>query len=345
MAAVLVLSEVFQNQIIGSRVHITYFFRKPRPGAFSIENLFLNLQKQIPASVSYTNCFLSRHSRGFTSRLLLSLEAFRLQREINHITGDVNFIALLLNKEKTILTIHDIDSLYRKNRLSNFLLSFFWLTMPIARVKRVTVVSQETKNKLVAHLQVNPNKVVVIPNIISQEFKYVAKPFAKAKPVILQIGTKYNKNIERTIEALYQISCKFVVVGQLSEQQALLLEKYNIDYTNRVGVTDEELRLLYAQADIVTFVSLFEGFGLPILEAQATGRPVITSNCSSMPEVAGESALLVNPHNVSSIRQAVLSLIENDQLREELVAKGLENCKRYSNKAVAQQYLNLYKTM
>ncbi|GAB3531536.1 hypothetical protein GCM10027443_13940 [Pontibacter brevis] len=217
--------------------------------------------------------------------------------------------------------------------------------MPIARVKRVTVVSQETKNKLVAHLQVNPNKVVVIPNIISQEFKYVAKPFAKAKPVILQIGTKYNKNIERTIEALYQISCKFVVVGQLSEQQALLLEKYNIDYTNRVGVTDEELRLLYAQADIVTFVSLFEGFGLPILEAQATGRPVITSNCSSMPEVAGESALLVNPHNVSSIRQAVLSLIENDQLREELVAKGLENCKRYSNKAVAQQYLNLYKTM
>lgn len=326
-------------------MHISYFFRKPRPGAYSIENLFLNLQRQYPTSVTYTNHFLSRHSSGFINRLLLCLEAFRLQEGINHITGDVNFTALLLKKGKTILTIHDVESLYRKNRLSNFLLRLFWLKMPIARVKWVTVVSQETKNKLVAHLQVNPNKVVVIPNIISQYFRYVAKPFSKAKPVVLQIGTKYNKNMERTIEALYQISCKFVVVGQLSEQQLLLLENYNIDYTNWVGINDEDLRGLYAQADIVTFVSLFEGFGLPILEAQATGRPVITSNCSSMPEVAGESALLVNPLDVFSIRQAVQDLIENDQLREELIAKGLENCKRYSNKVIAQQYLNLYNTL
>jgi glycosyltransferase involved in cell wall biosynthesis len=324
-------------------MHITYFFRKQRPGAFSIENLFLNIQQEYPEDVKCTNHFLSWPSIGFLNRLFLAWEALKRQGEINHITGDINFIALLLSKRRTILTIHDIESLYRTNRLSNWLLQFFWLLMPLARVKYVTVVSAETKKKLLEHISVSRDKVVVIPNVISPAFEYVPKRFNSEKPVLLQVGTKYNKNLERTIEAIKSINCRFVIVGKLTHDQRQLIEKHDIAYVNHVNITEEQLRQLYVEADIVTFVSLFEGFGMPILEAQATGRPVITSNCSSMPEVAGDGAMFVDPENVDDIRNAVQQLLHNEELRNALVSKGLENRKRFSNKVIAQQYLDLYK--
>nr|WP_262921662.1 glycosyltransferase family 1 protein [Pontibacter ruber] len=307
--------------------------------------MFLNVQKQFPKSVIINNHYLSKPSAGIFNRLLLCFEAYKTQKGINHITGDVNFIAAFLNKNNTILTIHDIESLLRQNTLANILLKYFWLQMPVARVKWITVVSETTKQKLLHHVSIDPEKVVVIPNVISQEFTYVPNNFNKIKPTILQVGTKYNKNLERTIEALNAIPCTLMIVGKLSDEQVKRLKRNNIEYINKIGLTDEQLREAYAESDIVTFVSLFEGFGMPILEANATGRPVVTSSCSSMPEVAGDAALLVNPLDVSEIRSAFLSLIENDVLREKLVVRGLENVKRFSNKAVAQMYLDLYKKM
>jgi glycosyltransferase involved in cell wall biosynthesis len=324
-------------------MHITYFFRKTRLGAFSIENLFLNIQQEFPEDLKYINHFLSRSSSGIFNRMHLAWEAYFKNGEVNHITGDINFIALLLPKSRTILTIHDIESLFRNNPFKNWLLQFFWLRMPVARVKYVTVVSAETKKKLLEHISVSPDKVVVIPNVISPAFTYVPKNFNPKRPILLQVGTKYNKNLERTIEAIAGINCKFVIVGLLTEYQEQLLELHSIDYENYVGVSEVQLRALYIEADIVTFVSLFEGFGMPIVEAQATGRPVITSNRSSMPEVAGQGALLVDPDNVAEIRRGVIQLLQNDDLRQDLVSKGLQNCKRFSNKAIAQQYLDLYK--
>src|SRR5208337_1024224 len=93
---------------------------------------------------------------------------------------------------------------------------------------------------------------------------------------------------------------------------------------------------------MLCFCSFLEGFGLPILEAQATGRPVITSNLSSMPEVAGKSACLADPYDVSSIRSGILKIINEPDYRETLIAKGFENVKRYSLSRVVKMYTNLY---
>lgn len=326
-------------------INITYFFRKPRPGAFSIENLFLNVQKEFGDSVSVTNHFLSKPSTGILNRLLLSIEAFRSQNGINHITGDINFIAAFLNKKKTVLTIHDIESFKRKNSILNFLINYFWVNMPIKKAARVTVVSHETKKKLLEKVNVDSEKIVVIPNIISQDFTYFPKDFNKQKPKILQIGTKYNKNLERTIIAIKGIPCTFIIVGSLSPKQLNLLAANKIEYENKVGISNEELRATYREADIVTFVSTFEGFGLPILEANAIGRPVVTSNCSSMPEVAGNGALLVDPFNTDEIREAYLNIIRDDKLRNSLINEGLENTKRFLPKEVAQMYLKVYQSL
>lgn len=99
---------------------------------------------------------------------------------------------------------------------------------------------------------------------------------------------------------------------------------------------------LYSKADILFFASLQEGFGLPILEAQGMGLPLITSNLSPMKEVAGDGAFLVNPYNINEIRKAIQSIMNNPQLRDELTSKGYENVAKYMIENVAKQYEELY---
>ena len=101
----------------------------------------------------------------------------------------------------------------------------------------------------------------------------------------------------------------------------------------------------YKNADIISFISTYEGFGLPILEAQSIGRPVITSNISSMPEVAGDGALFADPYDVASIRKGILNLINNETLREDLILKGLNNILRFQPKLIAEQYAELYRNI
>jgi glycosyltransferase involved in cell wall biosynthesis len=100
-----------------------------------------------------------------------------------------------------------------------------------------------------------------------------------------------------------------------------------------------------AKADLVAFVSTYEGFGVPILEAQATGRVVISGNISPLTEVSGGGALLVDPSNSDEIKKGILQITENETLRNNLIQIGLENVKKYSAKSVAAQYFELYKTI
>ena len=223
------------------------------------------------------------------------------------------------------------------------ILRFFWFVLPFARVKYVTVISEFTKKEVLKEFKINPDKIVVIPDCVSPNIKYSEKEFNAEKPNILQIGTKPNKNLPNLIKALEGISCKLTIIGKLTNEQKQLLLKHNIDYKNIFNINYSEIINAYKIADIVTFISTDEGFGVPILEAQATGRIIITSNLSPMTEVAGDGAVFVNPANVSEIKKMLNKIILDEAFRKNIIAKGKQNVNKYSAKSIAKKYYDLYK--
>ena len=133
------------------------------------------------------------------------------------------------------------------------------------------------------------------------------------------------------------------IIGRLEDEHRASLVTHGVAFTSASGLSDAAMRDEYAKCDMLVFASTAEGFGMPILEAQAVGRPVVTSQVSSMPEVAGDAAELVDPFDIASIRAGVRRVIEDARHREALVARGFENVRRFSPQAIAAQYAALYR--
>jgi glycosyltransferase involved in cell wall biosynthesis len=221
-------------------------------------------------------------------------------------------------------------------------MKFFWLYLPIKRCGLVTAISEATKQDILKNVKCDPNKIKVVYVSISPKFKPFFKEFNSIMPNILQIGTAPNKNIERLAEALQGISCTLTVIGRLNQSQLDSLNKYKIDYTNKLNLSEEELIEEYNYCDILAFISTYEGFGMPIVEANTVGRPVITSNIFSMPEVAGDAACIVDPYNAEEIKKGILRIINDDDYRNRLTSNGYENAQSFQMKVIASQYFKLY---
>lgn len=327
---------------------ITYLVRSSGTG-HSLEELFGSIQRELeqhPGICTRWVC-LPRISRGWRS-VWQNLRFVRtLKSDIFHITGDVHYAALALPGSRTALTIHDCSTLVNnRGRPVRFALFWlFWYYLPIRRAKVVTVVSDKTRQELIGYVGRIAQKIVVVPNGYDPAFRHRPASFQTSHPVLLQVGTAPNKNLLRLIIALEGIPCTLLLVGPLAKAVQTELQKRLVDYRQYENLSRAEVVQLYADCDIVTFVSTYEGLGMPVLEANATGRVVITSTNSPMHDLFFESAHFVDPLDIVAIRQGILRLITDAAYRQKLVQAGLLNAQRYTAATAAFHYQKCYQKM
>jgi glycosyltransferase involved in cell wall biosynthesis len=325
-------------------IEVVHIHRKPFAGQYSIEVLFGSIRRELRHfGLKVRSVMVPHFSKGVFRRISNAWHISKVRADVYHITGDIHYVALLLPREKTILTIHDCASLERLNGLKRWLFKLVWFDLPIHRVKYVTLISEEAKRQLQRHINVAAEKLHVIPNTVSPIFQPSARAKINTYPRILHIGTKENKNLSRVLQALKGIPCHLRIVGRLSDQQLLEAKLANVEISSVCNLTEESMYSEYCLADLVCFVSTYEGFGLPIIEANAVGRPVVTSNVSSMPEVAGDACCQVDPYNVESIRAGIERVIREPEYCEQLIRNGFDNAQRFCPAVIASKYIALYR--
>ncbi len=364
------------------KLKVTYFFRKPRPQYFSIEKVFEQVISNMSCQIEPVIYKLKNGTTGWWGRIKALIEVRQNKGLINHITGDITFIALALPRKGLVVTYHDLESLTQYSGWRLKILKFLWVTVPVKRAEVVTAISEHTKDQLIKWTNCNPDKIVVVPNPLPKEISYSPKDFNSQNPTVLIMGTKENKNVEGIFEAVggHQstvislqssvgnvkeqgvgsseqntdcksaltksvLSIKLIVVGQMTEKQKSLADQYHLQIENLVHVPYNRILDAYKRCDVLCFPSFYEGFGLPIIEAQAIGRPVITSDFGAMKEVAGDGALLVCPNNIEEIKDALLQIIQDKNIREDLISKGLNNAERFKAETISELYAKVYEKM
>lgn len=327
------------------KINVVFFQRKQRSlGNFSVEIYFKQVIDNLPKDINPILVEMPFISNGFFRRLFNIFFCIFKQGDVNHITGDIQYVAMFLKKKKTILTILDCGSLLDFKGFKKFIFKKLWFDIPINKSRYITSISLATQSDIIKNTNCDINKIKVIYFLSNSKFKRSEKIFNNDMPVLLQIGTAPNKNIPRLIDAIEGINCKLVIVGKLSLDILDRIKIKNINYDlYDYRLTDEEIENLFIDADVITFASNLEGFGMPIIEGNLVGRVVVTSNVTSMPEVAGESAIIVDPYSIISIRNGIISAIEDINLRNRLIELGYENAKRFNPIEISTQYAELYR--
>ena len=316
---------------------------------------------QLPLPTRLSNLMLDYFPKFFP----YYFEPILSQPDIFHGT---NYNTYPFIKTKKIINIYDLTFLKYPDYIDSVVKQYQ------KRVKKclqwtdlVITSSQFCKEEIIKYLGVSCQKIWVTPlasryhkdnhlKPIDEQLKQKLMPYL-SQPYILFVGTiEPRKNINTLLESFnylkekYKIEHNLILIGQKGwfyEPILAALEHSPWQHCiHHLGyLSDRLVTLFYQQADVFIYPSYYEGFGLPILEAMTLGAPVVTSNTSSLPEVAGDAALLVNPKNYLEIANALLEIINNSQLRQNLITKGKKRAKQFSWTNTAYLTLNAYKSL
>jgi glycosyltransferase involved in cell wall biosynthesis len=265
-----------------------------------------------------------------------------------------HYVVSPLTSCPTVVTIHDCIHLrfpqYLPNRAAH-LYAKGMMRLAARRAQRILTVSQASKDDILRYLKVPASKVEVIYNALDErlatppaeaDITRVRERYQLRSSFVLYAGNiKPHKNVDRLIEAFAILrkgrrdDIKLLIIGdEISKYPNLrrLVHRYQLHQHVRFFgfVPDETLAVLYRLAAVFVFPSLFEGFGLPPLEAMASGTPVVTSNVSSLPEVVGDAAVLIDPMNASAIADAMRRVLDDPALRADLIRRGCQRVKAFS---------------
>ena len=269
-----------------------------------------------------------------------------------------NLASLVRYRRPSIVTVHDLIPLHFPHFYSNTRQKITKRRLIHSnRADHIIAVSQYTKDDLVRLLNINPEKITVIYHGVNHRiYKKRTRSWARKvlglpqqKRILLNVGTEgLNKNIERLIQAFYQLTKRFtdlllIRVGSTTDSVTRLINELKIsDRILRKGLLEKRPNLYYNAADLYICPEILGGFGLPNLEAMASGCPVVSSNAGSFPEVVGDAGLFFDPWDVTDICEKTALLLEDNKLRKEYAQKGLERAKLFSWKRTAEETTQVY---
>jgi glycosyltransferase involved in cell wall biosynthesis len=328
-----------------------------------------NFHELGPLGPNFTQFIQSDRTGSWREQLSLTLALGKRKPDVVHIPHhDCPFMM----PGRLVVTIHDCvhvkfppENLSRLRRYE-----LYWRTKrAVESASQILAVSNSTRDDLLNIFNLDANRISVVHNALDERFsaekngtdrKTVLERYQLHDPFILYSGRiRPHKNIHRLIEAFAVLkselrddeqyrNLKLIIIGdELSRHQYLRLTVVRSGVQQDVRffgfVPKSTLQVFYQSAALFAFPSLYEGFGLPPLEAMASRTPVLASNTSSLPEVLGDAALLVNPENVFEIARGMKSILMEDALRARLVERGMTHISKFSWATAARQVIEAYK--
>jgi len=277
--------------------------------------------------------------------------------------GTRHNLPILLNRRtKTVLTIHDMTSHLYPHTMNwaNLMVELLLKRLSAIKSDKIIAVSNSTAVDIEKYYKIAPKKLNVINSGIPvtstehHEINFINKEFPSK--YFLFVGTlEPRKNFKRIFKAFESIEPEkqdiyLVIIGGTgwkNKKFVKMIEAHPLrEHVKITGyISDEKLSAAYQNALGLLFPSTYEGFGFPILEAMSFGVPVITSNRASMPEVAGDSALLINPFSVHEITNAMIKIIDDGSLRNKLIQRGYKHIKKFSWERCANDMIHLFEKM
>ena len=333
---------------------------------------FFNANQENLIFIKVGRFMANKFIRFLWEQFVLPVHIFRYEIDVLHSPG---FVIPFFASCRRILTIADTTFITHAHSHTFFKQIYFGLLMPLSikRADSVISISKNTKSDILSIVNVEPNKIIPIYLAADDIFKKSSKERARSvlrrkyshkgngalseslrRPFLLFVGViEPRKNIEGILHAFYELKDtllkrhRLVIVGKKGWKCGSIFSLIeSLGLRDRVIFTgyvpDEDLVNFYNAADILLYPSFYEGFGIPIVEAMSCGCPVITSDVSSMPELAGNAAMLVNPHNNHELVRAIASIFQDKSLRRKLISQGLVQSRRFSWKKCAEETLRVY---
>jgi glycosyltransferase involved in cell wall biosynthesis len=318
---------------------------------------------------NFRSAIYARSDHSYFDHLAFPIFLRGLSPDLVHIP--LNRVPLLMIRPY-VVTIHDMANLFYEEQHSSLRMHLrrYRFRRGLLRAKRVIAVSEATRRDVETHLGVPPHSIRMVYNAPDPEFvahggadpqeqQRMMERYQIGYPFLLYAGNiRRHKNVPRLVEAFAVVrgqlashpvykDLRLVIIGDTISQYPAVRQtviKSRVENVVRfLGfVPIDALRCFYESAAAFVFPSRYEGFGLPPLEAMACGTPVVTSNVSSLPEVVGDAAVLVNPENVFDIARGIKEVLLDETLRAELIRRGRAQAARFSWERAARQVLEIY---
>lgn len=350
------LSNILRNLVsIDTRNEYVLFFGndKPVPAGYPAGNFSVDLPEFKTDS---------QLKRVFWEHFYLPGAISKHRLDVFH---EPSFISPIFKKAKTLTTVYDLAFIYHPECFTSRNILYFktMLKSSIRHSDYIIAISQNTKNDIINHFKIDPDRVKVVYCGVNSIFKKLSDKSAAA-PTLRKFGIigdfilnvslisprKNLINLIRSFKLLRDrkaINHQLVIAGAkgwLFEDIFRTVSSFGLEkqviFTEYV--TDDELLHLYNNASVFAYPSVYEGFGLPVLEAMACECPVVASNTSSLPEICGEAALLVDPDQIEEIAGAIHKAVSDPVLRNGLITMGKERVQEFSWKKAAEETLNIY---